>query len=329
MKLGILCSGGDAPGMNAAIRAVVLAAAHRGWETVGFFFGYDGLIDAYMTNLTPYSVHGIARHGGTMLGSARSARFMETAGRRKAAETCRHHGVEALVVIGGDGSYRGAATLQAETGVPCIGLPGTIDNDLYGTDLTIGFQTAIQTAVEAVDKIMDTAESHGRVFVVEVMGRDAGHIAAQVAAAAGAHAVFIPEKHGQVETFAAFLNRNKSHLWRKPIIIIFAEGEVEIEREALVSTIKKQAPILDVRSVVLGHLQRGGSPVAADRILAARLGAEAVVTLHKGHTGIALGVQNSHITALPLNKCVKGNRPPSEELLKLVELGTEELKTSE
>jgi 6-phosphofructokinase 1 len=315
--------------MNAAIRAVVLASARRGWETVGFFFGYDGLIDAHLTALSPEAVHGIARHGGTILGSARSERFMEAAGRQKAAETCRLHGVEALVVIGGDGSYRGAAAFQAETGLPCIGLPGTIDNDLYGTDLTIGFQTAIQTAVEAVDKIMDTAESHGRVFVVEVMGRDAGHIAAQVAAAAGAHAVFIPEKQGQMEAFASFLSRHKNHLWRKPIIIIFAEGEVEIEREALMSTIKKQAPVLDVRSVVLGHLQRGGSPVAADRILATRLGAEAMTTLQKGRTGVALGVQNSHITALPLSQCTKGNRPPSEELLMLVELGTEELKTSD
>lgn len=329
MKLGILCSGGDAPGMNAAIRAVVLAAAQSGWETVGFFFGYDGLMDAHLSVLTPEAVHGIARYGGTILGSARSERFMEAAGRRKAAENCRIHGVEALVVIGGDGSYKGAAALQSETGLPCIGLPGTIDNDLWGTDLTIGFQTAIQTAVEAVDKIMDTAESHGRVFVVEVMGRDAGHIAAQVAAAAGAHAVFIPEKHGQVEALATFLSNHKRHLWRKPIIIIYSEGEVEIEREALIATIKKQAPSLDVRSVVLGHLQRGGSPVAADRILAARLGAEAVASLQQGLTGVAIGVENGRLSSRPLSECTKGNRPPSEELLKLVDLGTEELKSSQ
>lgn len=326
MKIGILSSGGDAPGMNAAIRAVVLAAAREGWDAMGFFFGYDGLIDNHLTALNPETVHGISRHGGTILGSARSERFMKKEGRQKAADTCRQYGVEALVVIGGDGSYRGAAVLQEETGLACVGLPGTIDNDLYGTEVTIGFQTAVQTAVEAVDKIMDTAESHGRVFIVEVMGRDAGHIAAHVAAGAGAHSVFVPEKQGQMETFTAFLNHHKHHLRRKPIIIIYSEGENEIEREALVSTMKNQVPELDIRSVVLGHLQRGGSPVAADRILAAQLGAEAVNMLRSGRAGVALGIENGAISAHPLSTCTKGSLPPREYLLKLVDLGKEELK---
>lgn len=327
MKIGVLCSGGDAPGMNAALRAVVLTAAEWGAQVEGILFGFDGLIDNQTAPLLPEAVSGLARHGGAFIGSARSPRFLEKDFRQQAAEHCRRKGLEALVVIGGDGSYRGAAVFEEETGIPCVGLPGTIDNDLEGTEYTIGFQTAVQTALEAVDKVMDTAESHGRVFVVEVMGRDAGHIAANTAAAAGAHAVLIPEVPHQVPALLESFKRYQGAMRRRPIIIIYSEGESEVGREDLVRNLRTSFPQLDVRSLVLGHLQRGGPPVAADRILAARLGRNAVLALSRGLSGMGLGIRQGQLVHTPLAQCKKRQLPPESYLLELGSLGLHEWKS--
>ncbi|MCS6982387.1 MAG: ATP-dependent 6-phosphofructokinase [Flavobacteriales bacterium] len=326
MQIGVLCSGGDAPGMNAALRAVVLTAAEKNWKVWGIRYGFEGLIDDELIFLNSEGVQGIARHGGTILGSARSTRFFHKEGREKAASVCKQRELEALVIIGGDGSYRGAAVFQAEWGVACVGIPGTIDNDLYGTDATIGFHTAVQTAVEAIDKIMDTAESHGRTFIIEVMGRDAGHIAATAAAAAGAHACFIPEQAGQLERLTVFLDSYALALRRKPLIIVYSEGENEISRPALETLLKTRYRDLDVRSVVLGHIQRGGSPVVADRLLASRLGREAILCLSRGQSGVALGLRHDGVHTLPLSECTKGRQSPSSYLLDLVGLGFHEWK---
>ena len=297
-KIAVLTSGGDAPGMNAAIRAVVRTSHARGLEVLGIRRGYTGMMDKDVMTLGPRDVANTIQRGGTILLTARSHRFRSPEGRAIAAENLREWGVEGLVVIGGDGSFHGAHYLQTEQNIPVIGLPGTIDNDLYGTDYTIGYDTAVMTALDAIDKLRDTGASHERIFVVEVMGRHAGHIALDVAVAGGAEEVLIPEDPLAIEQVVASvksgLERGKSSS-----IVVVAEGVAggaEAVRKAIV-----EATGLEARTTILGHIQRGGSPSARDRVLASRLGEAAVNALIDRVSGVMCGLVNNNVTftALP------------------------------
>ena len=314
-KIGVLTSGGDGPGMNAAIRSVVRSALSHGVRVSGIVRGYDGLIDDEIVELNHRSVSGIINRGGTILKTARSERFRTAAGQKKALETLKRHQIDALVVIGGDGSYRGAAELYHNHKFPTVGLPGTIDNDLCGTDQTIGCHTAVNTALDAIDKIRDTAHSLERIFVVEVMGRHSGYIAMQVALGAGAEDIIIPERKFDYRRMYDDImegNRKGKISW----IIIVAEGAGKAAKVAEKITRETK---LETRFVVLGHVQRGGIPVAPDRILATRLGVAAVESLLAGKYGKAVGVLENEISAIDLKKaCRRKILPVSEyyELLK-------------
>ncbi|SIS49556.1 6-phosphofructokinase [Salimicrobium salexigens] len=289
-RIGILTSGGDAPGMNAAIRSVVRKAIYHGIEVYGINYGFQGLIDGDIRKMELGSVGDIIQRGGTMLYSARCEDFKTEEGQLKGIETLEHYGIEGLVVIGGDGSFRGAEKLT-ERGYPCIGVPGTIDNDIPGTDFTIGFDTALNTISEAIDKIRDTATSHERTYIIEVMGRDAGDLALWAGLADGAESVLIPEAEDTIEDVIDRLKRGNERGKRHSIIII-AEGYgsgVDFARE-----IEEKAK-LETRVTVLGHTQRGGSPSASDRVLGSRLGAAAVDILRKGSAGRMVGIQNNEI----------------------------------
>jgi 6-phosphofructokinase 1 len=289
-RLGVLTSGGDAPGMNAAIRAVVRKCIYHDVEIYGIKYGYQGLIEGNIEKLNVGSVGDIIQRGGTKLYSARSLEFKTEEGQQKAIEQLKKFGIEGLIVIGGDGSFRGAQKLT-EKGFPCIGVPGTIDNDIPGTDFTIGFDTALNTIIEAIDKIRDTATSHERTYVIEVMGRNAGDLALWAGLADGAETILIPEKQ---DDFDEVINRLKRGIERgkKHSIIIVAEGVgsgIEFGDKI------KQATDLETRVTVLGHIQRGGSPTAADRVLASRLGAKAVDLLLEGKAGRMVGIQNNKL----------------------------------
>ncbi|WP_026683641.1 6-phosphofructokinase [Heyndrickxia coagulans] len=290
-RIGVLTSGGDAPGMNAAVRAITRKGIYHGLEVYGIHQGYNGLIHGNIQKLEAGSVGDILQRGGTVLQSARSEEFKTPEGQQKAIRQLKDHGIEALVVIGGDGSYQGAKKLT-EQGFNCIGVPGTIDNDIPGTDFTIGFDTALNTVLGAIDKIRDTASSHERTFIIEVMGRNAGDIALWSGLAGGAESIIVPEEKFDLKDVVDRLEQGKKRGKRHSIIIV-AEGVMSGNEFA--EKLKKTGAIGDTRVSVLGHIQRGGSPTAFDRVLASRLGARAVELLLEGKGGRAVGIQNNQL----------------------------------
>ena len=317
MRLGVLTSGGDAPGMNAAIRAAVRQADALGMEVLGIRHGFGGVVERDWAPLGTRDCANILQRGGTMLRTARSPEFLEPAARAKAAAGLRAAGIEALVVIGGDGSFRGAEALWLEQGIRCGGIPGTIDNDLPGTDRTLGFDTALNTAVEAIDRIRDTASSHDRVFLVEVMGRSSGMLAVHTAIACGAEFVLYPE--AEDDTFEELVRqlRLSSQRGKGSSIVVVAEGDRLGNAVALGERLKRDYA-LDLRVAVLGHIQRGGSPSALDRIWGSRWGAEAVKRLGKGEEAFYLGVQAGELAVIPLEKVRERPAPPPKDLAKLL-----------
>ena len=312
--IGILTSGGDAPGMNAAIRAVTRSAIFNGWKVYGIYRGYEGLIGGDFKELTTESVSNIIQKGGTILKTARSKEFMTPEGRAKAYANLQKFEVDALIVIGGNGSLTGAQDFAREYDIPVIGLPGTIDNDLYGTDTTIGYDTALNTIVECVDKIRDTANSHDRIFFIEVMGRDAGFLAQNSAIAAGAEAAIIPEDQTDIDQLEQFI----AHGCRKSknsSIVIVSESKKDGGAMHYAERVKKEYPGYDVRVTILGHLQRGGSPSAHDRILASRLGYASIQALLEGQRNIMVGISNDKIVYVPISRAAKQNKPINKELI--------------
>lgn len=316
-KIGVLTSGGDAPGMNAAIRAVVRGAIFNGCEAYGIYGGYQGLIEGDIKPLTTHDVCNIIQRGGTILKSARSTEFRTPEGRAKAMRQLKKAGIDALVVIGGDGSFTGAKYLTMEHDVPVVGIPGTIDNDLYGTDSTIGYDTAVNTAVEAVDKIKDTASAHNRLFFIEVMGRDAGFIALRTAIATGAEAVLVPEVETDLTDLERFISKEYNPKNSSGIVIV-AEGEKSGGAYSIAERVGKMHPEYDIRVSVLGYIQRGGSPSQFDRVLASQLGVAAVEALLDDQKSIMLGVVNREIVHTPFNKAIKYTKNLNQELLGLV-----------
>ena len=314
--IGILTSGGDAPGMNAAIRAVTRTARFHDMNVIGVMRGYQGLIDKEFVKFTSSSVSNTIQRGGTILKTARSKEFMTEEGRKKAYENMVEAGMDALVVIGGNGSLTGAQLFAREYDLPIIGLPGTIDNDLYGTDSTIGYDSALNTIVECVDKIRDTANSHDRIFFVEVMGRDAGFLAQNSAIASGAEAAIIPESATNVDQLAEFIERGKRKSKNSAIVLV-SEAQKNGVGGAMyyAERIKKEYPQFDARVTILGHLQRGGKPTAYDRILASRMGYAAIDALLEGQRNVMIGLKDDEIVYVPISKAVKmdkpGRRPPA------------------
>ena len=311
-SIGILTSGGDAPGMNAAVRAVTRSAIAEGWRVFGIYRGWEGLIHDDIKEFTTESVSNIIQRGGTILKTARSESFRTPEGRAQAAANLRSHGIDALVVIGGNGSLSGAEELAREHDVPVVGLPGTIDNDLYGTDSTIGYDTALNTIVECVDKIRDTATSHDRIFFVEVMGRDAGFLAQNSAIAAGAEAAIIPESATDIDQLAAFIGRGIRKSKNSPIVIV---SEKDGGAMHYADRVRKEYPQYDVRVSILGHLQRGGKPSAFDRILASRMGVAAVEALKEGQRNVMIGIIQDEMVNIPIAKAVKKDKPIAGELI--------------
>ena len=314
--IGLLTSGGDAPGMNAAIRAVTRAAIYNGWKVKGIYRGYEGLINNEIKDLSTESVSNTIQRGGTILKTARSKEFMTVEGRRKAYENMKAHGIDALIVIGGNGSLAGAQTFAHEFDLPCIGLPGTIDNDLYGTDSTIGYDTALNTILDCVDKIRDTATSHNRIFFIEVMGRDAGFLAQNSAIAAGAEAAIIPEDQTNVDQLAAFIERGIRKSKNSSIVIV-SESQKDGSGGAMyyADRVKNEYPDFDVRVSILGHLQRGGVPTAFDRILSSRLGVAAIEALKDGQRNVMVGIKNDEVVYVPFTNAIKSDKPVKKELI--------------
>ena len=312
--IGVLTSGGDAPGMNAAIRAVTRAAISKGIRVKGIFRGYKGLVTNEISELYSDSVSNIIQRGGTILKTARCAEFMTPEGRQVAYDNMVKEGIEALVVIGGDGSLTGARIFAQEFNVPCIGLPGTIDNDLFGTDTTIGYDTALNTIVEAIDKIRDTATSHERLFFIEVMGRDAGFLALNGAIASGAEAAIIPEISLEKDQLAEMIETGFRKSKNSSIVLV-AESDVTGGAMGVAERVKNEYPQFDVRVSILGHLQRGGSPSAQDRILATRMGVAAVDALLDGQRNVMIGIQNDEIVNVPFSKAIKNDKPINRDLL--------------
>ncbi len=318
-KIGVLTSGGDAPGMNAAIRAVVRTAAYHGLEVVGVREGYNGLIEAHFTKMGPRSVSNIINLGGTILKSARSDAFRTKEGRQKAYDNCVANGIEALVCIGGDGTFTGAQIFSEEFGIKVIAVPGTIDNDIFGTDFTIGYDTALNTAMESIDKIRDTATSHSRIFFIEVMGRDAGFIALNSGIATGAVDILIPEQNDSMENlFNTFEKSNKRG--KNSSIVVVAEGEKLGNVYDLAKKTKEKYPNYDIRITILGHIQRGGSPSCADRVLASRLGYGAVIGLMKGLTNVMAGIRSNQLVYTPIEDAIKKHNEINQDLLQISEI---------
>ena len=311
--IGILTSGGDAPGMNAAIRAVTRSAIYNGLQVKGIYRGYKGLITGEIKEFKTENVSNIIQLGGTILKTARCQEFRTPEGRQVAYETMKREGIDALVVIGGDGSLTGARLLAQEFDVPCIGLPGTIDNDLYGTDTTIGYDTALNTILDAVDKIRDTATSHERLFFVEVMGRDAGFLALNGAIAAGAEAAIIPEFNTEVDQLEEFIN-NGFRKSKSSSIVLVAESEITGGAMHYAERVKNEYPQYDVRVTILGHLQRGGRPTAHDRIIASRMGVASIQALMEGQRNVMIGIENDQIVYVPFAKAIKNDKPIDHEL---------------
>lgn len=315
--VGILTSGGDAPGMNAAIRAVTRAAIYNGLKVKGIYRGYKGLITGEIQEFKTQNVSNIIQLGGTILKTARCMEFKTPEGRQIAHETMVREGIDALVVIGGDGSLTGARLLAEEYDVPCIGLPGTIDNDLYGTDTTIGYDTALNTILDAVDKIRDTATSHERLFFVEVMGRDAGFLALNGAIAAGAEAAIIPEFNTEVDQLEEFI-KNGFRKSKSSSIVLVAESEITGGAMHYAERVKNEYPQYDVRVIILGHLQRGGSPTAHDRIIASRMGVASIEALMEGQRNVMIGIEDDKIVYVPFTKAIKNDKPIDRELVNVL-----------
>ena len=314
-KIGVFTSGGDAPGMNAAIRAVTRAAIAHNLEVVGIRHGYQGMIEGDFVKLEARDVSGIMHQGGTILKTARSMEFKTEEGRAKAFGHLQKEGIDAVVVIGGDGSFTGALVFSKEYDIPFVGVPGTIDNDMYGTDYTIGYDTALNTVVEAVDKIKDTASSHGRIFFIEVMGREAGLLALSSGVAVGAEAILIPESKAQTDELEKFLNKGYKEKDRSGIVIV-AEGGQTGRVITLAEKVEKEHENLDVRVSILGHIQRGGNPTAKDRIAATKMGVAAIDALLDDQQSIMIGlIKNDKIVHVPFNKAVKLNHSIDEDLL--------------
>jgi 6-phosphofructokinase 1 len=319
-KIGVLTSGGDAPGMNAAIRAVVRASIFYKFECFAIHKGYQGLIDGELTPMTPRSVNNIVNKGGTFLKSARCLEFRTKEGREKAYQTVQKFELDALVVIGGDGSFTGAMIFQKEWNVPVIGIPGTIDNDISGTQFTLGYDTALNTVIDAIDKIRDTASSHNRLFFVEVMGRDAGHIALNAGVGAGAEEILIPEEDMGLERLLDSLKKSEKS-GKSSSIVVVAEGDKTGDNVfEIASYVEKNMPYYDVRVSVLGHMQRGGSPSCFDRVLASRMGVFAVESLREGASNVMVGIKNDEMVLSPLEKAIKGTSKINKELIRVSDI---------
>ena len=318
-KIGVLTSGGDSPGMNAAIRAVVRTGIYHGMEVYGIMRGYSGMVEGEIQRMESRSVANIIQRGGTILKTSRSNEFLTKEGREKAYQNLKKHEIEGLVIIGGDGSFRGAQTFSNEYDIPCIGLPGTIDKDIAGTDFTIGFDTAVNTAVEAIDKIRDTADAHDRLFIIEVMGRDAGYIALHSGISTGAEHILIPEKKTSVIDLISSLKEKQK---RKKLVnmIVVAEGEDFGGADELAKHIKKEIPDQDLRVCILGHIQRGGSPSCFDRVIASRMGYHAIECFLENRFNVFIGIVNNKMNYTPLDEAVKKKQRISEEWMKIVKI---------
>lgn len=318
-RIAVFTSGGDAPGMNAAIRAVVRTAVYHDLFVYGIQRGYDGMVKGDIVRLDVTDVANIIQRGGTILKTARSETFRTKEGRKLAYENLVAHDIDGVVAIGGDGTYTGADVFMSEYNIPFVGLPGTIDNDIFGTDYTIGFDTAINTAVEAVDKIRDTADSHNRLFFVEVMGRHAGFIALHTGIGSGAGAIFLPEIDTSIEELSEFLRKSvkRQKLFN---LVIVAEGNKNGDANAIAYQIKQLNPEFDVRVAIIGHLQRGGSPTAMDRVLASRMGHSAVKALMRGEGGVALGIINDKITFTPFKEAIAKTKSLNKDLVRMAEI---------
>ena len=316
-SIGVLTSGGDAPGMNAAIRAVTRAAIYEDWKVYGIYRGWEGLITGDIKEFTSSSVSNTIQRGGTILKTARSEEFRTKEGRAKAAANIKKFGIDALVVIGGNGSLEGAQILAREYDIPVIGLPGTIDNDLYGTDSTIGYDTALNTIVECVDKIRDTANSHDRIFFVEVMGRDAGFLTQNSAIAAGAEAAIIPEDQTDIDQLASFIERGIRKSKNSSIVLV---SEKDGGAMHYAERVRQEYPEYQVKVSILGHLQRGGAPTAQDRILASRLGVASIEALKEGQRNIMVGIKNDQIVYVPISRAVRYTKPIDKELIKVLSI---------
>lgn len=318
-RFGVLTSGGDAPGMNAAIRAVVRATLSNGIKITGIKHGYEGLVNGDFIDMTSRDVSNIIHRGGTILKSSRSKEFRTKEGRYKAYRNIVEQGIEALIVIGGDGTFTGARIFGEEYDFPIVGIPGTIDNDLYGTDMTIGFDTALNTVVEAVDKIRDTASSHERLFFVEVMGRDAGFIALRSGIATGAEAIFIPEVQSELNDFEKYLHNGKNDRKSSSIILV-AEGDESGGAFDLAKVVKEKHPDYEIRVTVLGHTQRGGSPSAYDRYIASRLGVASVEALLEDQRSVMVGLKHKEILYIPFSQTIKHNKEANKDLISLLKV---------
>lgn len=317
--IGILTSGGDAPGMNAAIRAVTRTAIYNGIKVKAIMRGYKGLISGEIMPFHTSNVSNIIQQGGTILKTARSAEFNTAEGRKVAYDNMMAHEIDALVVIGGDGSLTGARVFAAEYNFPVVGLPGTIDNDLYGTDTTIGYDTALNTIVEAVDKIRDTASSHERLFFIEVMGREAGFLALNGAIASGAEAAIIPEIATEVDQLSELIESGFRKSKNSSIVLV-AESELTGGAMGLAERVHNEYPSYDVRVTILGHIQRGGSPSASDRILASRMGEAAINALLDGQRNVMIGIQNDDLVYIPFSKAIKNQKPINRDLLNTLKI---------
>jgi 6-phosphofructokinase 1 len=318
-RIGVLTSGGDSPGMNACIRAVVRTGIYHGLKVVGIKSGFNGMINGDIVPLVSSSVSNIIQRGGTILKSARSKDFMTKESRRKAYDSMQKHKIDALVVIGGNGTFTGANVFMSEFDFPIIGAPGTIDNDLYGTDMTIGFDTALNTVMSAVDKIRDTADSHSRLFFIEVMGRDAGFIALRSGIAGGAEDILVPETVTYIDELIETLEKGFRKNKRSSIIIV-AEGDDAGGAFEIASKVKEKYGHYDTRVTILGHIQRGGSPTSFDRILASTMGYEAVNALMVGRRGEMIGIINKDVVYIPFEKAIKQHKMVRGEMLKMAKI---------
>jgi len=318
-KIAVMTSGGDSPGMNACLRAVVRTGIYHGLEVYGIRRGYEGMIDGDFYKMESHDVSNIIQRGGTILKTARSMRFMEPEGRKRAFENLKSNAIEGFVAIGGDGTFRGATIFEKEYGITCVGVAGTIDNDLFGTDYTLGFDTAINTAIDCIDKIRDTAISHNRLFFVEVMGRDAGFIALSCGIAGGAEAIVIPETETNIENLISILQNGWQHQ-KSSAIVIVAEGDERGGAFEIAKLVKEKFDYYDTRVSVLGHIQRGGNPTVRDRILGSRLGMAAVEALVDGKKNVMAGLINDELVFTPFANATKHHMDINKQMLKLVEI---------
>lgn len=318
-NIGVFTSGGDAPGMNACVRAAVRSGLSLGLNMYGIKYGYNGIINGDIYQMKSYSVSNILQKGGTILKSARSEEFMTKEGRKKAYEQLEAKGIEGLIAIGGDGTFTGANVFFEEYGIPIVGAPGTIDNDLYGSDYTIGFDTAVNTALDAIDKIRDTANSHDRVFFIEVMGRHSGHIAVNCGIGGGAELVMVPETSTTIQDVIDTLNQGRDKEKTSAIVIV-AEGDEQGNAHEVANKVKAKLPGLDIRVSTLGHMQRGGAPTSYDRILASRLGLAAVEGLVNGKSNVMAGIINHEVAYTSFKLAISKNKPISSEQMRLVDL---------